>query len=112
MNHWERPTTNSELRSFNGFCKYSSGCVRMYVELSGPFYKMLQVGKFHGRKGSNKKLAWTTEAEEASRTLKRTVLGKVGSVLINLNQGFMLRTDASNYAVGAVLEQVRKEVGR
>ena len=39
----------------------------MYAELSGPLHKMLQVRKFDGRKGRKKKLAWTTEAEEASR---------------------------------------------
>ena len=81
----------------------------MYAELSGPLHKMLQVGKFDGRKGSNKKLAWTTEAEEAFETLGRTLLGKLGLFLINLDKGFVLRTDASNYAVGGVLEQVRED---
>ena len=40
-----------------GFCNYYSGYVRMCAELSGPLHKMLQVGKFDGRKGSKKKLA-------------------------------------------------------
>ena len=71
LNHWERPTTIGEVRSFMGFCNYYSGYVRMYAELWGPLHKMLQVGKFDGRKGSKKKLAWTTEAEEAFETLKR-----------------------------------------
>ena len=35
LNHWERPQTISELRSFMGFCNYYSGYVRMYAELSG-----------------------------------------------------------------------------
>ena len=109
LNHWERPTTISELRSFRGFCNYYSGYVRMYAVLSGPLLKMLQVGKFDGRKGSKKKLAWTTEAEEAFQTLKRTLLGKWGLFLINQDKGFVLRTDALDYAVGAVLEQVRED---
>ena len=46
-----------------GFCNYYSGYIRMYVDLSGPLHKMLQVGKFNGRKGSKKKLAWTTEVK-------------------------------------------------
>ena len=70
LRHWEKPQTISELRSFMGFCNYYSRCVRMYADLSGPLHKMLQVGKFHGRKGSKKKLAWTTEAEEALHKLK------------------------------------------
>ena len=63
LRHWEKPETISELRSFMGFCNYYSGYVQMYADLSGPLHKMLQVGKFDGRKGSKKKLAWTTEAE-------------------------------------------------
>ena len=109
LNHWERPTTISELRSFMGFCNYYSGYVRMYAELSGPLHKMLQVGKFDGRGGGKKKMVWTTEAEEAFETLKRTLLGKLGLFLINPDKRFVLRTDAGDYAVGAVLEQVRED---
>ena len=65
LHHWEKPQTISEIRSFMGFCNYYSGYVRMYAEFSGPLHKMLQVGKFDGRKGSKKKLAWTPEAEDA-----------------------------------------------
>ena len=109
LNHWERPTTLSELRSFMGFCNDYSGYVRMYAELSGPLHKMLQVGKFDGGKGSKKKLAQTTEAEEAFETLKRILLAKLELFLINPDKGFVLRTDASDYAVGAVLEQVQED---
>ena len=79
----------------------------MYADLSGPLNKMLQVGKFDGRKGSKKKLAWTKEAEEAFHKLKERLLGQLGLFLVDPNKGFVLRTDASDYAVGAVLEQVR-----
>ena len=80
----------------------------MYAELSGALQKMLQIGKSDGRKGGKKKLAWTTEVEEALQTLNRKILGKLGLFLIHPDRGFVLRTDASDYAVGAVLEQVRE----
>ena len=38
----------------------------MYADVSGPLHKMLQVGKFDGRKGSEKKLAWTTVLHAAN----------------------------------------------
>ena len=79
----------------------------MYADLSGAFDKMLQVGKFGGRKRSKKKLAWTTEAEEAFDKLKQRLLGQLGLFLVDPDKGFVLRTNASDYAVGAVLEQVR-----
>ena len=78
LHHWEKPQTISELRSFMGFCNYYSGYVWIYAELSGPLHKMLQVGKFDGRKGSKKKLAWTPEAEDAFNRLKERHLGQVG----------------------------------
>ena len=109
LHHWEKPQTISELRSFMGFCNYYSGYVRMYAELSGRLHKMLQVGKFDGRKGSKKKLAWTPEAEEAFSRLKERLLGQLGLFLVEPDKGFVLRTDASDYAVGAVLEQVRDD---
>ena len=81
----------------------------MYAELSGPLHKMLQVGKFDGRKGSKKKLAWTPEAEDAFSRLKERLLGQLGLFLVDPDKGFVLRTDASDYAVGAVLEQIRDD---
>ena len=109
LHHWEKPQTISELRSFMGFCNYYSGYVRMYAELSGPLHNMLQVGKFDGRKGSKKKIAWTPEAEDAFSRLKERLLGQLGLFLVDPDKGFMLRTDASVYAVGAVLEQVQDD---
>ena len=107
--HWEKPQTISELRSFMGFCNYYSGYVPMYAELSGPLHKMLQVGKEDGRKGSKKKPAWTPEAEDAFSRLKERLLGQLGLFLVDPDKGFVLRTDASDYAVGAVLERVRDD---
>ena len=109
LHHWEKPQTISELRSFMGFCNYFSGYVRMYAELSGPLHKMLQVGKFDGRKGSKKKLAWTPESDDAFSRLRERLLGQLGLFLVDAHKGFVLRTDASDYAVGAVLEHVRDD---
>ena len=109
LHHWERPQTISELRFFMGFCNYYSGYVRMYAEQSGPLHRMLQVGKFDGRKGSKKKLAWTPEAEDAFSRLKERLLGQLGLFLVDPDMGLVLRTDASDYLVGAVLEQVRDD---
>ena len=109
LQHLEKPQTISELRSFMGVCNYYSGYVRMYAELSGPLHRMLLVGKFDGRKGSKKNLAWTPEAEDAFSRLKERLLGQLGLFLVDPDKGFVLRTDASDYAVGAVLEQVRDD---
>ena len=109
LHHWEKPQTISELRSFMGFCNYYFGYVRMYAELLGPLHKMLQVGMFDGQKGSKKKLAWTPEAKDAFSRLKERLLGQLELFLVDPDKGFVLRMDASDYAVGAVLGQVRDD---
>ena len=109
LHHCEKPQTINELRSFMGFCNYYSGYVRMFAELSGPLHIMLQSGKFDGRKGSKKKLAWTHEAEDAFSRPKERLLAQLGLFLVDPDKGFVLRTDASDYAVGAVLEQIRDD---
>ena len=53
----------------------------MYAEHSGPSHKMLQFGMFDGLNGSKKKLAWTTDAQKAFETLKRTLQEKLGLFL-------------------------------
>ena len=79
----------------------------MYVDLSGSLHKMLQVRKFDGRKGSEKELAWSTEAKGACDKLKERLLGQLVLCFVDPDKGFVLRTDASDSAVGAVLEQAR-----
>ena len=107
LRHGKKSQIISELRFFMGFCNYYSGYVRMYADLSGPLHKMLQVGKFDGREGSKSKLAWTTEVEEVFNKLKEQLLGQLGFSLVDPDKGSMLLTDASDYAVGAVSEQVQ-----
>ena len=60
-------------------------------------------------KGAKKKLAWTPDAEDAFSRLKEGLLGQLGLFLKDPDKGFVLRTDASDYAVGAVLEQSRDD---
>ena len=59
----------------------------MYAELSGPLHIMLQVGKFDGRKGSKKKLAWTPEAEDAFQPPEEATPGAAGAILGGPGQG-------------------------
>ena len=93
LRHWEEPHTISELRSFMGFCNYY---VRMFADLLRPLHKMLQLGKFDGRKGTEKKFAWTTEAEDAFRKLKERLLGQLGLLLVDPDKRLLLHIDASD----------------
>ena len=107
---WERPKTITQLRAFLGCCNYYHEFLPLYAEFSGPLTELLKVGKIEGKKGSQVKLKWMPECEEAFTGLKEA-LAKVVRLKTPWLGGrpFDIRTDASRYAIGATIEQVNDE---
>ena len=58
------------------------------------------------KKGSKKALVWNEESNRAFEGMKQALPSAVGLHLVDPARGFVLRTDASDYAIRAVLEQV------
>ena len=106
IEQWEKPKTVSELRAYLGFCNYYSGYIKMYAEYAAPMTTMLKGNREETKKGSKKALVWTAESDRAFEGMKQALLSAVGLHLVDPDRGFVLRTDASDYAIGAVLEQV------
>ena len=105
----ERPNSVSEMRAFLRFCNYYSGCVCMYAEMATPITSLLKENRDDIKKGSEKPIIWDDEGNDAFEAMKRAFLDKLKLWLISSDKGFVLRTDASDYAVGAVLEQVEDD---
>ena len=78
----------------------------MYAEYAAPMTTMLKGNREETKKGSKKALVWTEESDRAFEGMKQALLSAVGLHLVDPDRGFVLRTDASDYAIGAVLEQV------
>ena len=78
----------------------------MYAEYADPMTTMLKGNREETKKGSKKALVWTAESDRAFKGMKQALLSAVGLHLVDPDRGFVLRTDASDYVVGAVLEQV------
>ena len=57
------------------------------------------------KKGSVKVLKWTEKDKESFGELKRLLAGELEVYHLDPDKSFILRADASNKAVGAVLEQ-------
>ena len=104
--HWEKPKTVSELRAYLGFCNYWSGYIKMYAEYAAPMRAMLKGNQEETKRGSKKALVWNDESDRAFEGMKQALLSAVGLHLVDPDRGFLLRTNAFDYAVGAVLEQV------
>ena len=106
IEHWEKPKTVSELRAYLGFCNYYSGYIKMCAEYAAPMTTMLKGNREETKKGSKKALVWNDESHRAFEGMEQALLSAVGLHLVDPDRGFVLRTDASDYAVGAMLEQV------
>ena len=112
IEHWEKPKTVSELRAYLGFCNYYSGYIKMYAEHAAPMTAMLKGNREETKKGSKKDLVWNDESDRAFEGMKQALLSAVGLHLVDPDRAFVLRTDASDYAVGAVLKQVLDDGGQ
>ena len=106
IEHWGKPKTISQLRAYLGFCNYYSGYIKMYAEYAAPMTAMLKGNREETKKGSKKALVWIDESDRAFEGMKQALLSAVVLHLVDPDRRFVLRTDASDYAVGAVLEQV------
>ena len=81
-----------------------------YAEYAAPV-TMLKGNREETKKGSKKALVSNEESDRAFVEMKQALLSAVGLHLVDPDRAFVLRTDASDYAVGAVLEQVLDDGG-
>ena len=102
---WELPATVTALHTLLGFGSYYSTFIQRFAMMAASLLDKLKVGRTEGKKGSQVKLVWN-EAEKADfEAIKKALTGTLSLQVINPEWPFVLRTDASNFAVGAVLEQ-------
>ena len=104
IERWELPQNISELRAFLGFTNYYSSYIEMYGEMVAPLQEMLKVPREIGKKGSKVKVQFSQEAMESFQKVKVTLCKKLLLLHVDPDKPFILRTDASRYAVGASLE--------
>ena len=95
IENWPKPKTVRELRGFLGLTGFYSPYVRQYAKIAAPLTDLLQDGQF----------AWTEEHDAAFAALRQALLDNVVLHIVQFNKPFYLRSDASNQAIGAVLEQ-------
>jgi hypothetical protein len=95
IREWPKPTTGSELASFLGLCNYYRDLVPSFASTSDVLYQ-----------NSRKRIIeWTPTLEEAFEKLKNQLLERPIVRLPDPQLSFILETDASTVAVGAVLKQ-------
>jgi hypothetical protein len=106
---WERPQNITELRAFLGFTNYYNTYIKGYSEVVAKLQDKLKVPRDIGKKGSRCKIERDSEDELCFQEIKRRLCSNLILQRVNPDKPFVLRTDASGYAVGATLEQLIDE---
>jgi transposase InsO family protein len=93
---WPRPATVKEIQSFLGFCNFYRRFIRDFSLLAHPLHLLTKKDTpFH----------WTDAQESAFRSLIHAFTTAPVLALPDPSQPFRVLTDASDYALGAILEQ-------
>ncbi|CAH8599440.1 unnamed protein product [Schistosoma rodhaini] len=98
--NWPQPKSPEDVRSFLGLASYYRRFVRDFASLAAPLHRLTHKGR---------KFLWTTECQQAFDALKtRLSSPPILAVPDTSASGgeFILDTDASSSAIGAVLSQV------
>lgn len=93
---WPTPAKLKDVQSFLGFCNFYRKFIPHYAELSKPLDNL---------KRKDQSWNWTLECQVAFEALKAEFLKKPILRLPNPSKPFVLETDASKHAYGAVLMQ-------
>ncbi|XP_076448667.1 uncharacterized protein LOC143285290 [Babylonia areolata] len=93
-----RPATKKEVRSFLGLSGYYRRFMPNFSTLAAPLSDLT-------KKGKPNQVQWTESCEKAFRTLKERLCCEPVVRLADPEAPFILRTDASNEGLGAVLLQ-------
>ncbi|KAF9760650.1 Retrovirus-related Pol polyprotein from transposon 17.6 [Nosema granulosis] len=105
IQEYPEPTTIKELRSFLGVVNYCREFVPKFAMITAPLYGLLK----GVRKESNKRISMDTKQREAFRAIRKTLTENTERAQPNMEEDFILTTDASDTGIGAVLSQLDKE---
>ena len=97
-----RPTTKKEIRPFSGLAGYYQDFIPNFAAIAAPLSDLT-------RKGQPNRVVWGEPQERSYHTLKQAIVSKPVLMLSNVNEEFILRTDASDVGFGAKLLQQRDD---
>ena len=92
---WPKPTSLTTLRAFLGITEFYRKFIRGYATLASPLTDLLRLSNF----------TWTTATQEAFVQLKNILTTMPLLHLQNFSLPFVVETNASNVAIGAVLSR-------
>ncbi|GFR89433.1 retrovirus-related Pol polyprotein from transposon 17.6 [Elysia marginata] len=97
------PSTKKQVRSLMGLISYYRAFIPKFSSITSPLTDLL-------RKGNPEKIIWTSECEKSLQHIQKILTEDPILIIPNLNDQLIVRTDASDYGIGAVLLQERHGV--
>ena len=97
-----RPATKKEVRSFLGLANYYRAHIPTFAAVAAPLTDLT-------RKGQPNKIRWGQAQEKVFSSLRDSLLKRPILKLPDHSKPFILRTDPSNYGLGAALMQQHDE---
>lgn len=112
IQNYPLPTTLRQLRSFLGMSGYYRKFIKNYALITKPLTTYLsgENGRISQNMSRKTNIELNKEAIEAFRKVKALLIDQVELVQPDFNSKFILTTDASNVAIGAILSQNRKPI--
>lgn len=101
IKEWPAPTSKHDIQVFMGFCNFYRRFIRNFSGMAKPLYNLTGDSKFE----------WTEECKTAFESIKRSFTEAPILQHFRPEMQSIVETDASNYALGAILSQ-RDEEGR
>ena len=98
-----QPKTKKHIMSLLGLVGYYRKFIKNFAEITKPLTDLI-------KKGCPMKVKWNHECEESFRIIKLMFSKDPILILPNLNKPFVVRTDASDVALGAVLMQEKNDL--
>lgn len=96
IKNYPKPTNVDDVRRFVAFCNYYRRFIKNFAEIAHPLNKMLRKNAIFG---------WKPECQVAFDTLKESLISPQILQFPDFKKEFILTTDASKTACGAVLAQ-------
>ena len=94
---WPVPENRKQLQQFLGLANYYRQFIKGYAKIARPLSKLL---------GADEDFEWEDEQWLAFKALKTLLTQAPVLIYPKLNEPYILQTDASGYAIGAVLSQI------
>ena len=96
INEMSPPNSVKDVRRFLGMCSYFRGCLRGHAEKSVPLVELTR---------KHERFEWTDRRQKAFDDLKQLLVSSHVMTAPDTSKPYKLYTDASGYAIGAILVQ-------